>query len=158
MEEKMHKFSAMIGIALVIASLSTITCAGDAAKDECIYLCKKAAQLIKRDGLGRGIQVISDKNGPFVTKNTYVFLMDMDAKMVAHPMNPKLAKKGPLIKAADSTGKQFFAEFVKVANDHGKGWVSYMWPKPGEEKPSSKYSYVHRIAGTQYFVSAGVYK
>lgn len=154
----MHKFSVMIGIVLVIASLCTITCAGDAAKDECIYLCKKAAQLIKKDGLGRGIQVISDKNGPFVTKNTYVILMDMDAKMVAHPMNPNLTQKGPLIKAADSTGKQFFAEFVKVANDHGKGWVSYMWPKPGEEKPSSKYSYVHRIPGTQYFVSAGVYK
>lgn len=154
----MRKFIVFISIVLMVTSLTATTWAGNAAKDECIYLCKKAVDLIKRDGLDRGIQAISDKNGPFVTKNTYVFLMDMDAKMIAHPMNPKLTEKGPLIKAADSSGKQFFAEFVKVANDPGKGWVAYMWPKPGEEKPSSKDSYIHRVPGTQYFVGAGVYK
>jgi signal transduction histidine kinase len=49
-------------------------------------------------------------------------------------------------------------EFVKVANTSGQGWVDYMWPKPNEEKPVGKTSYIYRVPGTQYFVGAGIYK
>jgi signal transduction histidine kinase len=49
-------------------------------------------------------------------------------------------------------------EFVKVANNTGQGWVDYKWPKPNEDKPVDKTSYIYRVPGTQYFVGAGIYK
>ncbi len=45
-----------------------------------------------------------------------------------------------------------------MANDEGQGWVDYKFPKPGQEKPVAKTSYIQRVEGTQYLVGAGVYK
>jgi len=33
-----------------------------------------------------------------------------------------------------------------------------MWPKPGEEAPSKKLSYIYRVPGKDVFVGAGVYE
>lgn len=154
----MRKVVVIMSILLMVTSLATAAWADNATQEECIAQCKKAAQLIEKNGIDAGIQAISDKNGPFVWKDTYVFLMDMDGKMLAHPVRPQLTQKGPLLNAADATGKHHFAEFVKLANDPGQGWVDYMWPKPGMEKPIPKSSYIYRVPGTQFFVGAGIYK
>jgi cytochrome c len=55
-------------------------------------------------------------------------------------------------------GKPLFVEFVQVAGNRGEGWVDYMWPKPGEDKPAAKSSFIQRVKGTPYFVGAGIYK
>jgi signal transduction histidine kinase len=83
--------------------------------------------------------------------------MDMEGKMVAHPMSPNLIGKN-LIDMKDKSGKPFFKEFVEVAKDKGEGWVEYMWPKPGEEAPSEKISYIYKVPGKDLMVGAGVYK
>lgn len=145
-------------------SIAMLMCAASnawaekATKEECIAKCQNAAQYIKKNGIGSGIKTIGDKEGPFVWKDTYVFLMDMEGKMLAHPIKPQLTQKGPLLESADSTGKLHFAEFVKVADNPGTGWVDYMWAKPGMQKPVPKSSYIYRVSGTEYFVGAGIYK
>jgi len=47
---------------------------------------------------------------------------------------------------------------VNLAKDRGEGWVEYMYPKPGEEAPSKKISYVYRVPGQNLFVGAGIYE
>ena len=42
----------------------------------------------------------------------------------------------------DKAGKLFFAEMNKLVREKGAGWVSYMWPKPGQQEASKKVSYV----------------
>jgi cytochrome c len=151
----------LITVAIV---LTLTTCfvgmvwAESATKEEVMAQCEKAAQLIKEKGLEAGSQAIGDKSGEFVWKDTYVFLMDLDGKMIAHPIKPELTEKDNLLQVADTDGKPLFVEFVQVAGGEGKGWVDYMWPKPGEEKPSAKTSYIYRVEGTPYFVGAGIYK
>jgi cytochrome c len=46
-----------------------------------------------------------------------------------------------------------------VVQSKGSGWVDYMFPKPGQTKPSQKWSYVKavNIDGTPGFVGAGFY-
>ena len=49
---------------------------------------------------------------------------------------------------------------METAKTKGQGWVEYMWPKPGEKKPSKKISYVKRAkmpTGETVVVGAGVY-
>lgn len=154
----MRKIIVFIGIMLMVTSLAGTCWAESATKDECVAQCKKAAEFIQKNGIDKGIKTIGDKSGPFVWKDTYVFLMDMDANMVAHPMEPALTQKGPLIKTADKAGKQYIAEFIKVANGAGNGWVSYVYHKKGTDKLTNKSSYIERVPGTQYFVGAGVYE
>jgi signal transduction histidine kinase len=132
--------------------------AENATRDEVITKCMEAAKMIGEKGIDAAKLVIGDKNGPFVWKDTYVFLMDMDAKMLAHPIKPELTQKENLLHVKDTAGKPLFLEFVELANSRGKGWVDYMWPKPGQEKPAEKSSFIYRVPGTQYLVGAGIYK
>ena len=157
-EEIMRKVITAMCIGIIVLGLVSPAWAAKATKEECITKCQEAAQLIKENGIDEGVKVIGDKKGPFVWKDTYVFLMNMDGEMLAHPIKPQLTKKGPLVESPDAAGRFFFAEFIKVADNPGTGWVDYMWPKPGMDKPAPKSSYICRVPGTPYFVGAGIYK
>ena len=135
--------------------------AESATKEECIAKCKAAAKMIEEKGLDAAVAEINKKDGKFVWKDTYVFLMDMDGKMLAHPMKPALIGKnlmGSTDKAEKGKEKLLFKEFVEVAKTKGDGWVEYMWPKPGADKPSKKISYIYRVPGKALFAGAGIYE
>lgn len=84
--------------------------------------------------------------------------MDLDGKMIAHPFKLELTRKDDLVKVKDTEGKPLFVEFIQVAGNRGMGWVDDVWPKPGQENPVAKISYIYRVKGTLYFVGVGIYK
>jgi signal transduction histidine kinase len=145
-------------IFLVTTCFAALAWAESATQEEVIAKCEAAAKMIQEKGIEAASQAIGDKSGPFVWKDTYVFLMDLDGKMLAHPIKPELTQKDNLLQVADTDGKPLFVEFVQVAGSAGKGWVDYMWPKPGQDKPAAKSSYIYRVPNTPYFVGAGIYK
>ena len=61
-----------------------------ATKDECVVKCNEAAALITSKGSDEAIKEISDPKSRFVWKDSYVFAMNLDGKMLAHPMQPDL--------------------------------------------------------------------
>jgi len=128
-----------------------------ATKEECMAKCKEAAALIKEAGVDAAVAKIQDAKGPFVWKDSYVFVMDMDTKMLAHPITPTLVGK-TLAGLKDVNGKMFGSEFVAVANSTGEGWVDYMWPNPGEKTPSKKLTYIYRVPGQELIVGAGMFE
>ena len=155
----MEKSIRSIAIVIILIScFSTMAWAESATMDEVIANCEAAAKLVQEKGVIEASKAIGNEKGPFVWKDTYVFLMDLDGKMIAHPVKPELTQEDNLLQVADTEGKPLFLEFVQVAGSKGKGWVDYMWPKPGEDKPVAKSSYIYRISGTPYFVGAGIYK
>lgn len=129
-----------------------------ATKEECIAKTKEAAALVKEIGLPAVLEKLNDPQGPFVWKDTYVFCINSETGvMLAHPVTPKLI--GKMLKGIkDSKGKMFFIQFINMGNDHGEGWVSYMWPKPGEPSPSPKISYVYKVPGEDALMIAGIYE
>jgi len=152
-----------------IATLAILLClcvagnvlAESASKEECIAKCKEAAKMVEEKGLDATVAEINKKDGKFVWKDTYVFLMDLDGNMLAHPMKPALVGKnlmGSTDKAEKGKEKLLFKEFVELAKTKGDGWVDYMWPKPGEDKPSKKTSYIYRVPGKNLFAGAGIYE
>ncbi|MGO9600780.1 MAG: cache domain-containing protein [Isosphaeraceae bacterium] len=149
-----------VAASLMIAiGLAGTAFAQDATKDECVAKCKEAAQLVADEGLDAAISKINKANGSFVWKDSYVFLMDLDGTMLAHPIKPALIGKNVLDTPDKGPDKKlFFREFVKVAKSPGEGWVEYMWPKPGKEAPSKKRSYIYHVPGKDVLVGAGVYE
>jgi hypothetical protein len=128
-----------------------------ASKEECVIKCHEAAALINLKGLAAAAKEISEPKGPFVWKDSYVFLMNLDGKMLAHPMQPELTQLPHCLLITDPTDKAIFVNFVNTARNVGQGWVEYMWPRPGQKTPSKKITYIYRVPGKDVFVGAGVY-
>jgi len=148
-------------LVLISSLVSTVALAEESAtRDEVVAMCQAAAQAVLEDK-DAAIKEIGDKNGKFVWKNTYVFLMDIQGNMLAHPMIPQLTEKGSLLGVTDKNKKNpklLFVEFVDVATKNGEGWVWYMWPKPMQKEPSKKFTFIYRVGHTDMFVGAGIYK
>ncbi|MFP4587970.1 MAG: cache domain-containing protein [Desulfohalobiaceae bacterium] len=144
----------LLAISLLAAAAAQ---AGEATKQECVVKCNEAATYVQNHGLEKAIEVIGDPDGPFVWKDSYVFLMDLDGKMLAHPIKPELTKQDHVLLITDPTDKPLFVHFVNTARESGEGWVTYMWPRPGEDTPRKKQTYIYRVPDMDVFVGAGAY-
>ena len=158
----MRKFIVTCAILVGLMTFSNVAfaTAHRATVGECIEMTKKAAEMILQDKEA-ALAEIADKDGRFVWKDSYVFAMNLKGKMLAHPMMPGLMKMDSLLRTPDKNPddpKMLFVEFVVLAGTEGKGWVEYMWPKPGTTKPSVKETYIYRVPDTSIFVGAGIYR
>ncbi|RAU22698.1 methyl-accepting chemotaxis protein [Paramagnetospirillum kuznetsovii] len=86
----------------------------------------------------------------------YFWINSLAGQMVVHPIRPDMAGKD-LRSMADPDGKLFFNEMIDVVKRDKAGFVSYLWPKPGFEKPVPKLSYVKGIEEWGWLVGSGIY-
>jgi len=89
-------------------------------------------------------------------KSGYFWINDLDAKIIDHPIKPSLNGKD-LSNFKDKNGKKIFVEFAKVAKNNGDGFVDYVWPKPGFDKPQDKISYVKLFKPFNWVIGTGEY-
>ena len=154
---------AIAGIAILLClGLAGNVLAESATKDECIAKTKEAAKMINEKGLDAGVAELNKKDGKFVWKDSYVFLVEFDGKVLAHPMNAALIGKNVndmKDKSEDQAkAKLLFKEFAETAKSKGEGWVSYMWANPGDPKPRKKMSYIFRVPGKDVYAGAGIWE
>jgi methyl-accepting chemotaxis protein len=86
----------------------------------------------------------------------YFWINDFDANIVMHPIKPALNGKN-MSEYTDKNGKRIFDEFAKVGKNSGSGFVDYVWPKPGFEKPQAKVSYVKVFEPFNWVIGTGEY-
>ena len=86
----------------------------------------------------------------------YFFITDMQSRGIMHPIKPELDGKD-LADIKDPTGKSLFADITATVQQKGAGFVSYMWPKPGNEHPVAKLSYAKGFAPWGWIIASGVY-
>ncbi len=132
-----------------------------ATRAEIIEKCNEAAALVLAEGKEAGIALISDPQGRFVWKDTYVFLMDFDGNILAHPVIPQLMQKGPLLDLVDKNKekpKKIMIEFINIAKNNGEGWIWYKWPKPNSREVADKFTYIKRVGFTDMAVGAGIHR
>ena len=89
--------------------------------------------------------------------NEYFWLQSTSAQVVMHPFRPDLnGTDGTHIK--DPDGKAIFIVFAQRAQQpDGGGIVEYQWPKPGQDTPAPKISYVKGFKPWGWVVGSGVY-
>jgi methyl-accepting chemotaxis protein len=88
--------------------------------------------------------------------NEYFFVIDMQARMLMHPISTQLVGKD-MSETKDPNGKRLFAEMAEVGRRSGGGLVDYLWPKPGSDKPQPKLTYVEGFAPWSWVIGTGVY-
>jgi methyl-accepting chemotaxis protein len=88
--------------------------------------------------------------------NNYYWINDEHPTMIMHPVQPDL-DGSDLSSIKDPSGRSVFVEFVKAAQAPEGGFVRYLWPKPGEEKPVPKLSFVKRFVPWGWVIGTGIY-
>jgi methyl-accepting chemotaxis protein len=123
-----------------------------------VALVNSAAALIESKGKD-AFPEFKKKDSKWYKGKTYVFVDDMNGIVLVNPPTPEIEGKN-LIDTKDAKGKALIREFIKTAKTKGSGWVDYWWPKPGEDKPSKKMSYIKKAKmpnGEMVIVGAGIY-
>ena len=118
---------------------------------------RDAVARIEAQGTG-AFPLLRDRSGPFMIKDTYVFVPDPNGVELVNPGFPNLEGRN-LLDVKDTRGKPLVRELLKVAETGGSGWVDYMWPKPGEGTSTQKATYASkaRVGDSWVLVGCGVY-
>ncbi|MBK8908071.1 MAG: cache domain-containing protein [Rhodospirillales bacterium] len=122
----------------LIEHYGNLEAAGDLTRDEAQDAAKAAVKRLRYND------------------DDYFWINDYQPVMVMHPMKPALDGQD-LSAFKDPEGTLLFNEFVKAVKNDGAGFVPYMWPKPGSERPVAKISYVKGYQPWQWIVGSGIY-
>ncbi len=122
----------------------------DEAK-QTMALVDQAASLLQSKGT-EAFTEFRKKDSKWLKDDTYIFVLNMNAILLFNPINLELDGKN-IIDLKDVNGKAYVQEFIETAKTQGSGWIDYMWPKPGESKPSKKSSYIKKVkVGEETFI------
>ena len=158
----------MIKSLLVCAALAGLVIGGSAHAQEAPppsdqanavkALVTKAAALIEKEGEKAAFTEFRKKDSEWLHGDTYLYAYDYKGNVLLNPAFPK--REGTNIAGdKDSKGKPFQDAILKVAAVQGSGWVSYMFPKPGQTESSEKWAYVKKVTldGTPGLIASGFY-
>jgi methyl-accepting chemotaxis protein len=113
----------------------------------------KAGQLSEADAKAKAMAEIGALR---YDGGEYVWINDMQPRMVMHPIKPEMNGKD-LSDYADPNGKKLFVAFVDTVKRQGSGDVDYEWPRPGHKEPESKRSHVVGFSAWGWVLGSGVY-
>jgi cytochrome c len=120
-------------------------------------LVDKAVALIEKKGKD-AFPEFKKKGGEWFKGDAYIFVGDMKGKNLVNAAFPELEGKNT-IDLKDANGKPIVQSFIDLLKTKKSGWVDYMWPKPGQTKPSKKVTYVKKakLGKESVYVGAGYY-
>ncbi len=101
-------------------------------------------------------QAIKAVNDARYAGNEYFWINDMDVRLITHPFKPELNGKD-VSGVKDPDGNAVFVRFVDTVKKDGAGYLSYLWPKPGQEQPVEKVSYVSGFKPWGWVIGSGLY-
>jgi signal transduction histidine kinase len=157
-----NKIFVVVAFTLLVFGLTrAATDEEKATPQEIISKVQEAARVLAKSAGakpgGAALKQFDEKQGPWVWKDTYIFVVDCgQAIIAAHPVNPELIGKDAT-SLLDTQGHPFFWWVCDALKKPSGIWLQYWWPKPGQKEGSRKISYALRAGNTQYVVGAGIY-
>ena len=121
-------------------------------------LVTKAAALVEKDGKAEAFAAFRMKDSEWLHGDTYLYAYDLKGNVLLNAAFPQ--REGSNIAGhKDAKGKPFQDEILQVAATQGLGWVSYMFPKPGQTESSQKWAYVKKVTldGVPGLIASGFY-
>ena len=149
----MKRLLAGIVILFVVVGLAYAQDRGTAA--EAKALLDKAVVFYKANGQDKAFAAFNDSKGQFVSKDLYIFALDMNGMILSHGANAALIGKD-MMGAKDADGKLFMKEMVEVGKTKVKGAIDYKWENPKTKKVEQKSSYVEKVDSV--ILGCGYYK
>jgi polar amino acid transport system substrate-binding protein len=155
----MKNLLSFFGIFLLL--ISPVNFASAQTNEEVIALVKETRSAIEKNA-EHTFESILFGDHPFKNENNpslYVFVLDTDLTVAAHPIMPHMAGKN-LKGKPDLKGKMFREEMLEKALKNGSGWVKYHYFNPKTRQATLKISYFELANGSdgkKYIVGSGRY-
>jgi cytochrome c len=145
----------LVGVLAILWGAAWVQAGDVGTKDEAVALVKKAIEYIKANGNDKAFAEISNPKGPFVDRDLYVVVYDMNAKCLAHGQKKSMVGK-ELIDFKDIDGKPYMKERVDLMKKQNTAWQEYKFMNPLTKKVEPKEIYIERSG--DLIVGAGAYK
>jgi cytochrome c len=143
-------------IALVIILLSAnFVLAAVSPADQAKSMVEEAAAFFNTNGKEKALLEFNNPKGKYVKGEIYIFAYDLNATVIAHPINPKLIGKN-LLEVPDADGKTFRKDIAELAKTKGTGWVDYKYKNPSTNKIENKTTLIKKVGDT--IICCGIYK
>jgi signal transduction histidine kinase len=112
---------------------------------------------IRERGEDEAFSSFRDPASGFLFYSAYVFVLDEEGILLVNNGFPENEGK-QLLGLRDIDQRPFVQEMMEVPTG-GSAWIHYKWPKPGDNRPSAKSSFVRRVDfdGRELVVGSGVY-
>ncbi len=124
-------------------------------KAEAEAMVKAAITFAKEKGRDLALHEISNPKGSFRKGELYVFVYDLEGKVLAHGGDVRRVGSNQL-NGKDPDGKFYVKERIELAKSKGKGWQDYKFMNPQTSKVEEKTSYIELHDGMIF--GCGVYK
>jgi cytochrome c len=123
--------------------------------EEAKALAERAAAHLRDVGPERALADFNDPRGDFRDRDLGVVTYDGQRRVVSTASEHVLGNLGrDATRFADSDGKEFGKEIIRIADTEGTGWVSYRITNPATMKVELKRSYIIRVGDYIVFVGA----
>jgi cytochrome c len=139
----MKRFIAMLAaVAFSFVSYQAVAASDRASPPEAEAMVKKAVAYYKKNGREKTIVELMKKPGPFVDRDLYVTLYDMQANSLAH-INPKMVGKN-MMELRDADGVYHIKARMDAASKGDHGWQDFKFFNPVTKKIEPKKMYWER--------------
>ncbi len=128
-------------------------------KEVVASLVSDAATLISEQGQSAFAE-LRQNGSKWIRGDTYVFVTSTNGTRLVYPPDPSIEGQNTTT-LVDYTGKPIGKMFIEIAtSEQGEGWISYLWPKPGETQTSIKQAFIKgAVFGDQSFlVGSGLWE
>jgi len=151
----MKKILALIAtLALSLAAHAADADFKRASPAEAEAMVKKAIVYYKKNGKDKSMAEFMKNPGPFVDRDLYVTVYDMQANDLAH-INPKMVGKN-MMELRDADGKYHIKERMEAAQKGMSGWQDFKFFNPVSKKIEPKRMYWEKYDNLVF--ACGAYK
>jgi signal transduction histidine kinase len=137
----MKKFGALL--ACFLMGLTGLAAAAEPQRGspaEAEALVKRAIVYYQKNGREKAMDEFSKTPGPFVDRDLYVTVLNMQGDSLAH-INPK-QRGHNMLDWRDQDGKFAIRERIDIAKTKGKGWHEFKFFNPMTKKIEIKTNYL----------------
>ena len=132
-------FSFLAALAVALFSFNALAAEDRGTAQEAEALVKKAIVYYKKNGKEKSMPEFMKNPGPFVDRDLYVTVYDMQANDLAH-INPKMVGKN-MMDLRDADGKYHIKERMEAAQKGTSGWQDFKFYNPVSKKIEPKRMY-----------------
>lgn len=147
--------SGLAGLAL-LGALHAAGAADHATPREARALFEQAVKYLEANGPERSWPVFNSREGPFVNKDLYVYVIDRTGTYVANGAAADTLVGLKVLDSVDAAGNPLFREMIAVTDKQVEARIRYVWLNRRTNRVEPKVAWLHRqgdyILGVGYYV------
>jgi signal transduction histidine kinase len=148
-------FAHLLAAVAVCTALPAVASEERAKPEEARAMLAKAIAHVKAVGKEKAFADFMQKPGPWIDRDLYITVFDMNGKTLAHGANARLVGKDN-INMQDANGKYHVKERLEIAKAKGKGQQEFAFLNPMTKQIEPKLMFFEKV--DDIVIACGSYK